>query len=119
MAQPRPRRSSMKNRFQLFTHFLIVVFMLTALPVHTLALTVTAQTNVGRISGAVTDTSGAVIPDALVKITNDATGVVRTSNTDDSGFYVVTNLLPGNYTVSVEKQGFKRSVQTGHSLVAD
>jgi hypothetical protein len=109
----------MKNRFKLFTQFLIVVFIVTTLPIHTLASTVMAQTNVGRISGAVADTSGAMIPGASVKITNDATGVARTTRTDDSGFYVITNLLPGNYTVSVEQQGFKRSVQTGHTLVAD
>jgi hypothetical protein len=109
----------MKTRFKLCTHFLMVVFLLTALPLQTLAATVSAQTNSGRISGAVTDTAGASIVGATVKVTNDATALARTTTTDDSGFYVVTNLLPGVYTVLVERQGFKKAVQTGYTLVAD
>ena len=50
------------------------------------------QTIFGRISGTVTDSSGAVVPNAAVTITNSATNLVRTATTDDGGFYTVTNL---------------------------
>ena len=77
------------------------------------------QTIFGRISGTVTDTSGAVIPNASVTIRNNATNLERTTTTDDEGFYTVTNLPVGNYTISVEQTGFKKSVQTDNVLAAD
>jgi hypothetical protein len=78
-----------------------------------------SQTIVGRIAGTVTDSSGAAIPGVAVKVTNEATGQSRTATTDPNGFYVATNLAVGNYTVTVEQQGFKRSTKTGYNLVAD
>src|SRR5262245_36576274 len=78
-----------------------------------------AQTITGRISGTVTDSGGAAIPGVTVKITNDATQQVRTATTDPNGFYVATNLPVGNYSVTAEHQGFKRTVKTGYSLTAD
>src|SRR5262249_55352508 len=78
-----------------------------------------AQTIFGRISGTVTDSSGAVLPNATVTIRNNATNQDRTAVTDGEGFYTVTNLPVGNYTVSVEQTGFKKSVLTGNVLAAD
>jgi len=78
-----------------------------------------AQTVFGRISGTVTDSSGAVIPNATVTIRNNATNLERTAVTDSEGFYTVTNLPVGNYTVSIEQTGFKKSVQSGNVLAAD
>src|SRR5918911_2659274 len=89
------------------------------LPLRTSASAVMAQTIVGRVSGTVTDTAGGVIPSATIKVTNDATGLARAVKTDDSGYYVVTNLPPGNYTVTAEQPGFKKAVLTGYVLVAD
>src|SRR5918912_378643 len=89
------------------------------LPQHMAIPAVLAQTIVGRISGTVADTTGATIPGATIKVTNDATGLSRAARTDDSGFYVVTNLPPGNYTVTAEQAGFKKAVLTGYVLVAD
>ena len=80
---------------------------------------VRAQTNFGRISGAVKDPSGAVIHDAKVTVANQATGLNRTVTTDESGFFVVTNLPVGDYSVTVEKDGFKKATGTGYTLVAD
>ena len=65
-----------------------------------------AQTTSGLITGTVTDSSGAVIPDARVELTNQATGVQRQATTDGSGYYSVPELQPGVYDVSVSKQGF-------------
>jgi hypothetical protein len=69
-----------------------------------------AQANAG-ITGTVTDASGAVIPDANVTITNEGTSVSTKAVTTGSGTYAVTGLTPGAYTVTVEKTGFKKSVQ--------
>src|SRR5262249_47045673 len=59
------------------------------------------------------------IQGATIKVTNDATGILRMTTTDDRGFYIVTNLMPGNYTITAEQQGFKKFVNTGNVLVAD
>jgi hypothetical protein len=67
-------------------------------------------TGLGTISGTVTDTSGAMVPQAKVKITNLATGVSRDSVTNGTGYYEVGALIPGKYKILVSLPGFKRSV---------
>ncbi len=62
--------------------------------------------NTGSMSGVVTDPSGAVVDSARVTVTNQGTNSARTVTTNASGFYSVPNLVPGVYTVSVEKSGF-------------
>jgi hypothetical protein len=69
-----------------------------------------AQINTGRITGAVRDSSGAVVPDARVTATNDATGAVTTAQSSETGDYLLNFLIPGQYHVSAEKEGFQRSV---------
>jgi hypothetical protein len=61
------------------------------------------------LQGTVTDKSGAVVAGATVTATNHATGVSKSATTGDSGFYRITGLAPGGYTVVVESQGFKKS----------
>ena len=78
-----------------------------------------AQTVVGRISGTIKDTSGAVVSNATVTATNKATNLIRTSTTDESGSYTMTNLPAGTYTVSAEQANFKRAVQEGVNVTAD
>ncbi len=63
------------------------------------------------INGTVTDSSGATVADASVTITNVDTNVSRKTVTTSAGTYYVTDLIPGTYTVKVEKSGFKASVQ--------
>ena len=65
-----------------------------------------AQTTSGLISGTITDQTGAVIPGAQVKLTNQATGVQRGAATDTNGYYSVPELQPGVYDVTVNKEGF-------------
>ena len=65
-----------------------------------------AQADLGSCSGVVTDASGAVIANAQVKVTNEATGSVRTVVTDSKGGFSVTELLPATYTVSFNAPGF-------------
>ena len=77
------------------------------------------QTNTGRISGTVTDVNGAIIASATVTATNPATSFSRTTTTDESGFYTVTNLPVGSYSVAVEVQNFKKSIKTENTLSSD
>jgi hypothetical protein len=66
-----------------------------------------------QITGAVTDTSGAAIADAIAKATNTQTGVSRESTTNADGLYTIPFLLPGKYDLEIRKTGFKTAVQSG------
>ncbi len=78
-----------------------------------------AQRTSSNISGAVSDSSGAVIVGAKVTATETATNAASVAVTNQTGFYVVTNLAPGNYTLRVEQSGFQSSLQKGIVLVVD
>ncbi len=66
-----------------------------------------AQVTTGSILGTVHDSTGAVVPNATVTITDTAKGTISTKQTDASGDYNVPFLIPGTYTVSVEMPGFQ------------
>ena len=78
-----------------------------------------AQTVFGRISGTVSDSAGAVLPGVTVTVTNESSKLSRSVVTDEKGDYLITNLPVGNYTMTAERQGFKKALRTGFSLVAD
>lgn len=65
-----------------------------------------AQHPTGSIEGTVTDPTGAVIPQATVKITEVATGRVVTLATNEMGVYIARNLLPGVYKIEISAPGF-------------
>lgn len=67
-----------------------------------------AQATTGALKGVVTDTSGAVIEGADVTARHTATGVETKTTTNSDGIYNLPRLLPGSYTLTVEKQNFKR-----------
>jgi carboxypeptidase family protein/TonB-dependent receptor-like protein len=73
----------------------------------------TGQEITGNIGGTVTDPTGSVVPNAVVTVTNNGTGVARRTNATSSGVFAVTGLPVGNYTLSVENPGFKRYEATG------
>jgi len=77
-----------------------------------------AQSNFGRISGTVQDSSEAVLAGATVTATNTATGGKQQVNSDPSGAFVFPALEAGSYNIRVESQGFKASEQTGVILDA-
>ena len=78
-----------------------------ALIVLTLASPVAAQTFRGNILGTVTDPNGAVVPEATVTAKNVATGIERSTTTDDVGNYSINELQIGTYQVVVQKSGFE------------
>jgi Carboxypeptidase regulatory-like domain len=75
-----------------------------------------AQTTTGTIQGQVRDATGAGVPAAKVVVTNSRTGVTNELHTNAEGFYVVPFLLPGDYNVDVEKEGFQRFTQNDIKL---
>ena len=75
-----------------------------------------AQSDTATIAGTVKDPTGAVIANAAVEIRNEATGLERRATTNEAGYFVVPNLPPGYYTVSIEATGFKKYVKTQNKL---
>src|SRR3984893_8199161 len=72
-----------------------------------------AQSTGGRILGRVADSSGAVLAGVKVTATHEATGVRRTSPTNDSGDYVFPEVPIGIYTLSFDLTGFKTNERKG------
>jgi hypothetical protein len=81
-----------------------------------LAIQGSAQVNTASLTGLVTDPTGAVIPNASVMAKNNATTREQSTTTDSSGYYTFASLQVGNYTISVEIQGFKRGVRDSINL---
>ncbi len=80
-----------------------VIFLLAAF----LAISTLSFAQEGSITGSVRDSSGGVIPNATVKITNVEQGWVRTVQTNASGEYLVPGLTAGSYNISIEASGFQ------------
>lgn len=88
-------------------------FALVTAAILTVSLTVLGQEITGDLVGTVKDANGAAISGATVTVNDAAKSlVVRTVTTNSDGEYFVPNLSPIEYTVSVEAQSFKKSVQT-------
>ena len=81
-------------------------------------LPLAAQVTSGTISGRVQDSTGALIDNATVTITNPSNGFTRQLTTADSGEFVAPNLSPGTYSISVEAPGFRKLESTGFVLNA-
>jgi hypothetical protein len=77
-----------------------------------------AQVTSGTIFGTVKDPSGALVPHATVTATNAAAGITRTVSTNEEGGFVLPNLAPGTYAITVEAAGFKKLEKTGIVLSA-
>jgi hypothetical protein len=71
---------------------------------------------VGAISGAVLDSSGAVVPQARVSATRVETGITQTTVTNTAGLFTFPNLVVGNYNVKVEADGFAAQTSEGVTL---
>src|ERR1041385_3313721 len=78
-----------------------------------LVFTVEAQEFRGTVLGRVTDTSGGVIANCEVTITNEGTNTVVKTTTTAAGAYTVPFLIPGSYTVSVQAAGFRTYQRPG------
>src|SRR5262245_36229077 len=76
-----------------------------------------AQAGRSEITGVVRDQRGALIPQGQIRITEVSTRQIVTSAISDAGAFTITNLKPGDYTVTVEVNGFKTYTQSGVQLV--
>jgi hypothetical protein len=75
-----------------------------------------AQVTSATLNGIVSDAGGAAIPAAQIQVQNVDTNFRQATETNDSGLYSVSQLPPGQYRITVEKTGFRKSVQTGITL---
>src|SRR4029453_17492033 len=91
-----PSMSKIRRLF--FAAFLVFSFTAVAMA--------QSQASTGQISGVVTDSNGAAVPGATVKVTNTQTGLEKTVNASGDGLYTVVLLPPGTYTVVAEASGF-------------
>jgi hypothetical protein len=71
-----------------------------------MAVRLPAQQATGAISGTVLDSSGATVPNAQITITNQDTGTVRSTVSNNEGLYNVPQVPPGTYAISTNAQGF-------------
>ena len=63
----------------------------------------------GTVAGIVTDASGAVVPGATVTLTDVSTKNQRTTTSNDTGRYIIPNVTPGRYDITVSKAGFSQA----------
>ncbi len=103
-----------------------LVFLIVAtLAIPFSALTAMAQATTGALRGVVTDQSGGVISEADVTARHTATGVETKNKSNSEGIYNFPRLAPGNYLLTVQKQGFKKqefqdvTVQIGQDITID
>ncbi len=89
-----------------FSSIAAIVAILTVLSV----VNIVGQVTTAAITGRVVDGQGNVVPGAKVTATNRATGVERSVISNSDGDYVITELAPGRYNLSVEAQTFSRSL---------
>jgi hypothetical protein len=90
-------------------------FLLTALLLIVSSLAMGQGTS-SRVTGTVLDQAGAAVPGATVTLTNEATKVSFNTDTSSSGNYVFDSVQVGSYSVTIEKQGFKKYVSTGNQI---
>ncbi len=81
--------------------------VVTMLAVFVVCAPLCAQTDTGRILGSVLDQSQTVVVGAAVTVTDTQRGLTRNLTSNESGEYLVTNLLPGVYMVRVAALGFR------------
>jgi hypothetical protein len=91
----------MKTTFWCYTALLALLLLV--------GTSVAQNAGTGAIAGVISDSRGAVVPDATIKVTNQANGAVRSARTTSSGAYAIQLLEPGLYVIEVSKQSFKDS----------
>ncbi|MGH9493694.1 MAG: carboxypeptidase regulatory-like domain-containing protein [Candidatus Sulfotelmatobacter sp.] len=96
---------------------LSLILGLTLLSLATLSFGQASYT--AQVRGVVRDQTGAMIPNANINITNDATGIVVTAKSDEHGLYILTGLRPAVYTIKAEGAGFRPAEQKNVVLQVD
>ena len=81
-------------------------------------ITAHAQFKAG-VQGTISDSSGALVPDAKITLKDLETGRTQEANSSDAGFYRIVGLAPGKYQLTVEKAGYKKSVSESVTVGAE
>ena len=89
-------------RFHLFS------FLLSALIIFSASSIAVTQQVTTRINGTVKDSAGATVPGAKITVIDAATRDQKTATSNEEGIFVVTDVRPGTYAVTVEAAGFKK-----------
>jgi hypothetical protein len=84
-----------------------------SLSIFLVAALASAQTYTATVRGTVTDASGAVVPGAIVTLTNTEQNRPYSFNTNQAGEYVLVQVPPGSYSLTVKAPGFKSYQRTG------
>jgi carboxypeptidase family protein/TonB-dependent receptor-like protein len=95
----------MKARIARYSLLVLIVFVITSISA--------AQTTDAQLNGSVHDQTGSVIVKATVTLRNADTNHVYTATSNSAGFYILTNVPPGNYDLTVEQKGFAKFSQKG------
>ena len=82
------------------------------------SVSLVAQKITGDISGTITDASGAAVSGAVVHAENTGTGAKQTATTNETGFFRLVDLNPGQYRLTVEASGFKTMQRTASVDIA-
>ena len=93
------------STFRWATRWLVVLFCLVN------STLIVAQSTGGRILGRVADPTGAVLANVKVTLANEATGISRDAQTNNSGDYVFVEVQPATYELDFEQSGFKKNVR--------
>ena len=99
----RVRRQIFSSSFTCLLLCCTVLWLISALPA------AAQSSNSGTVTGAATDASGAVVNGATVTLTDNATKNARAATTNEAGRYIFVDVAPGDYDLSVGKQGFSTS----------
>ena len=81
-------------------------------------ITASAQFKAG-VQGTISDSSGALVPDAKITLKDSETGKVQEATSSGEGFYRILGLAPGKYSLTVEKAGYKKSVSENVTVGAE
>jgi hypothetical protein len=110
--RPGTRRTGFLNNLSFWTCKLLLLMFVLAL-----SLQLSAQVDMGRLVGSITDPSGARLQGAKVVVKNLDTGVTRSTASGTGGLYLIPSLPAGRYLVSVESDGFQTGSQTANVAV--
>src|SRR5215467_14521611 len=99
-------------------HF-VVSFILVGVLSLLFSVSLFGQAVNSTVLGTVTDSSGAVLLNAKVTLTEENTNVSQSRQTNESGNFVFSDVPPGNYAITVEMTGFKKEQRRGLSLLVN